>query len=136
MADDKKKNDGLKWIAGSVALVVGIFALALTFHRGPTTPAPQAVKPMTSAGTQPGQNGIQMGGISQGSFGPLYQRRVANEIGQNFKKIEAKQHAKMMALQQMQNNQAQKTDAILNSIQQQQQQLQQEITTQNRRRNE
>jgi conjugal transfer pilus assembly protein TraB len=136
MADDKKKNDGIKWIAGSAALVVGIFVLALVFQGGATKPAPHSATPTPSADAQPGPNGIQMGGISQGSFGPLYQRRVANEIGKNFKKLEAKQQAKMVALQKQQNDQAQKTAAILNSIQQQQLQLQQEITAANRRRNE
>jgi len=136
MADNKKKNENLRWVAGSVALVVGIFVLAFVFHGGAPKPAPQVAKPTTSADAQPGQNGIQMGGIPQGSFGPLYQRRVASEIGQNFKKLEAKQQAKMVALQKQQNDQAQKTASILNSIQQQQQQLQQEITTENRRRNE
>jgi len=137
MANDKapsKKNskkDYLLVFGLPAGLVVGIFIIALA-SSGPSQPA-HRVTQQTSSPTNTSGSAVNLGGLKSGSFGPLYQQRIGDEITERFQKIEKKQKAQMLALQQKEQQDNERSNQMLEQIEKNQEALQAELQQRARR---
>lgn len=123
--NQKEKKETLKWIGGAIAVVLVTIIIAVIF----STPSQQS-RPVQKTIKPNDQNSLQMGGLGEGQFGPLYQQRISNEIKNNFDQIEKKQNQKITAIQKEQLKSSQETNQLIRSMQSQESALQQEIVEQ------
>ena len=126
-SEPSKKKNKKKEVAVFLAIPVGIVALIFIIAimtNGPSHTAPQNADQRRVA--EPAQK-VDLGGLKPGSFGPLYQKRVGEEIQQRFQKIEAKQKAEISALEASEQQAQSQNTEILKQIEQHQEALQGEL---------
>lgn len=119
---NKKKEIAL-FLAIPAGIVIIIFVMAI-MTSGPSS-APSANQNQRVA--PPPAQKVDLGGLKPGSFGPLYQKRVGQEIEQHFKRIEEKQKAQIASLEAAERQAQSQNTEILQKIEDHQEALQREL---------
>ncbi|MBU2734568.1 hypothetical protein HAQ00_02260 [Acidithiobacillus caldus ATCC 51756] len=122
-SETPKKKNKKKEIALFLAVpagIVGLIFVVALMTSGPGKPQQNSNQQATPAPTKK----VDLGGLKPGSFGPLYQKRVGEEIQQRFERIESKQKAEIAALEAKEQAAQSQNTKILEQIERHQEALQ------------